>query len=379
MNVEGNETYIRIANNYVDQTDVSELGAHVFLPGTVVFPKVGAAIATNKKRILSIPTIIDNNLMGVTVSDDDGCDSRFLHKWFSLTRLEKFANVSAVPSITSSLLKKQTVLLPPIQEQWAIAEVLGSVDEAIERADEVIAATERLRDALLHELLTRGLPGQHSEWKEAPGLGSIPASWDAVPLREILVLSQPGAWGDEPSSDGERVRVLRAADLTRDGRVNSDGAAWRQLSLRDQTRRLMRDGDLMLERSGGGPSAPVGRVALIEGMSPVYCNNFCQQLRVDHDRISPKYTLRALWHRYARGVTVRLEQRTTGIRNLDYEGYLSFPIPLPPLPEQRAIVSVLNSVDSAIEQTRDKNVALRSLQASTAGALLTGRVRTIGC
>lgn len=271
------------------------------------------------------------------------------------------------------------LLLPPLPEQQAIAAVLDSIDEAIERADEAIAATERLRDALLHELLTRGLPGLHSRYKEVSGLGSIPASWDAVPLREVLVLSQPGAWGDEPTSDGERVRVLRAADLTRDGRVDSDGAAWRQLSPRDKARRLMRDGDLMLERSGGGPGAPVGRVALIEGMSPVYCNNFCQQLRVDHDRLSPHYTHRALWHRYIRGVTARLEQRTTGIRNLDYDGYLSFPIPLPPPSEQRAIVSVLDSADSAIEQTRDESTALHLLQTSTADALLTGRIRATAC
>ena len=74
MNLGGNETYIRSANNYVDQQDASELGATVFPPGTVVFPKVGAAIATNKKRALTVPTIIDNNMMvprdSVVVNDE---------------------------------------------------------------------------------------------------------------------------------------------------------------------------------------------------------------------------------------------------------------------------------------------------------------------
>ena len=65
--------------------------------------------------------------------------------------------------------------LPRLKKQRAIAAVLDSIDEAIERTEAVIAATERLRDALLHELLTRGVPGWHSEWKEAPGLGTIPA------------------------------------------------------------------------------------------------------------------------------------------------------------------------------------------------------------
>ena len=50
----------------------------------------------------------------------------------------------------------------------------------------VVAATECLRDALLHRLLTRGVPGWHSEWKDVRGLGTIPASWDVVRVRDVV-------------------------------------------------------------------------------------------------------------------------------------------------------------------------------------------------
>ena len=109
----------------------------------------------------------------------------------------------------------------------------------------------------------------------------VPDGWQRVRLGELLELQQPGAWGEDPTQDESGVRVLRAADLTRDGRVNPFNAAWRRLPKRDLERRLMQDGDLILERSGRGPKAPVGRVALVEGLGAVYCNNFCQQLRVD--------------------------------------------------------------------------------------------------
>ena len=289
--------------------------------------------------------------------------------------LEAITSRTTINTITSPEIKALSLLLPPLAEQRAIAAVLDSIDEAIERTEEVIAATERLRDALLHELLTRGLPGHHTAWRDVPGLGAIPACWEVVRLRDVLVLHQPGAWGDDPTPEDPGVRVLRAADLTRDGRVNPETAAWRRLSTRDQARRLMKEGDLMLERSGGGPGTPVGRVALIETLGPVYCNNFCQQLRVDSKRLQPRYTLRALWYRYLRGVTARLEHQTTGIRNLDYDGYLTFPMPLPPLPEQRAIAATLDSVDVTIEGARAERAALQSSKASTADALLTGRVR----
>ena len=194
-------------------------------------------------------------------------------------------------------------------------------------------------------------------------------------MGDVLLVNQPGAWGDDPTAEDPGVCVLRAADLTRDGGVNPGGAVWRRLSPRDRNRRLMKDGDLLLERSGGGPGTPVGRVALIDGFGPVYCNNFCQQLRVDGKRLGARYTHRALWYRYMRGVTARLQHQTTGIRNLDYEGYLAYPLPLPPLPEQRAIATTLDSVDGAIEQGRKERATLQSSKASIADALLTGRVR----
>ena len=53
-----------------------------------------------------------------------------------------------------------------------------------------------LRDALLHRLLTRGVPGWHSEWKDVRGLGTIPASWDVVRLGDVAEGRQAalGVW-----------------------------------------------------------------------------------------------------------------------------------------------------------------------------------------
>ena len=199
----------------------------------------------------------------------------------------------------------------------------------------------------------------------------IPEGWRLVRLGDVLELDQPGAWGEDPTPAEPGVRVLRAADLTRDGQVKPGNAAWRRLSERDLERRLMQEGDLILERSGGGPGTPVGRVALVQGLGSVYCNNFCQQLRVDRAKCTPKYAARTLWHRYTQGVTARLEHQTTGIRNLDYAAYLNLPILLPPLPEQRAIAAVLDSIDDAIERTDAVIAATEQLRDSLLHQLLT--------
>ena len=62
--------------------------------------------------------------------------------------------------------------------------MLDAIDDATERTEAVITATQRLRGALLHELFTRGVPGWHSEWREVPGLGTVPAAWRVVRLGE---------------------------------------------------------------------------------------------------------------------------------------------------------------------------------------------------
>ena len=66
MNLQGNEVDLSNANHWISDDDVVYLRARPFPAGTVVFPKIGAAIATNKKRLLTRPALIDNNVMGVT-------------------------------------------------------------------------------------------------------------------------------------------------------------------------------------------------------------------------------------------------------------------------------------------------------------------------
>ena len=349
-------------------------------PGDLLFARSGSVGRTYLYRSSDGPCVFAGYLIRFRPIPDLALPE-YLEHWTHSQAYFNWVNAvsrqGAQTNINAREYASLRIPLPPLPEQRAIAAVLDGIDDAIEASESVASATETLRDSLLHELLTRGVPGWHADWREARGVGTVPASWEVVRLGEVVELAQPGAWGQAPTYDKPGVRVLRAADLTRDGRVSLDNAAWRRLSERDLERRLMRDGDIMLERSGGGPGTPVGRVALIEGLGQIYCNNFCQQLRVDRNRCIPKYAVRALWHRYLRGVTARLEHQTTGIRNLDYGAYMTFRIPLPSLPEQKAIVAMLDSVEVAISHCRRETDMLDSLKRSTADALLTGRVRII--
>ena len=61
MNIPGNERTMRTWNNAVSQDTAGKLGASIFAPRSILFPKVGGALLTNKRRVTQIPCCIDNN------------------------------------------------------------------------------------------------------------------------------------------------------------------------------------------------------------------------------------------------------------------------------------------------------------------------------
>ena len=72
--------------------------------------------------------------------------------------------------------------LPPLSEQQKIAEVLCTIDEAIQKTNEIIAKTEHLKKGLMQELLTKGIG--HKEFKDTE-IGRIPKEWEVVKLNEV--------------------------------------------------------------------------------------------------------------------------------------------------------------------------------------------------
>ena len=107
-----------------------------------------------------------------------------------------------------------------------------------------------------------------------------------------------------------------------------------------------------MERSGGGPNRPVGRVAYFEHEGYFSYSNFMQRLRPNRNVVHGRFLAYVLSHLHASGVTLLMQQATTGIRNLNYKEYLSRELPVPPLPEQRKIAAILSSVDDAIVKTQ---------------------------
>ena len=130
MNMAGNQTVMSNANNFISQETAGVLGVTPAPENTVIFPKIGAAVATNKKRLLSVPSAYDNNVMGLIPGPE--ISARFLFHWMQTLDLTTVANDSgAVPSIRKTEMERVSVPVPSPEEQDRIVAILDKFDALV--------------------------------------------------------------------------------------------------------------------------------------------------------------------------------------------------------------------------------------------------------
>ena len=259
------------------------------------------------------------------------------------------------------------ILLPPLPEQRAIAAVLDSIDDAIEGAEAVIAATERLRDALLHDLLTRGLPGQHTEWRDVPGLGTIPADWEVVRLGDVAEVASGQV---DPRDEQYQHEMFVAPDDIESGtsrlvtkRIVADAGAISgkyQFDARDVLYSKIRPylmkvyvpGESGLCSADIYPMRPTAKLEREYLATILLSASFTDYIRTCSDRTGiPKVNSWRICSNAVWGCHSSLSSRI--------------------------IAGGLVGVDSAIEVASEEAARLRLLKESTADALLTRRMRMI--
>jgi len=152
MNTRGNEVELRCGatERYLTRDDAVHRCAP---PGTIVFPKRGAAIATNKKRLTTEWSVFDPNVIGVIAGDP--LDRRYLFHWFQAFDLRTITEPGPTPQLNKKNLEPLLLPVPPQREEQAqIAEVLDAIDRKIDLHRRKRAVLEELFKSLLHKLMT---------------------------------------------------------------------------------------------------------------------------------------------------------------------------------------------------------------------------------
>ena len=201
MNIPGNEKYLHVCANTVSMAVAQDLGATVLPAGTIVFPKVGGALLTNKRRIAANQCCIDNNMMGCVVRNGN---RDFLFLIMSYIDLGQIAKPGPVPAISEGEVREIRVALPSAPEQTAIVEYLDAqtakLDAAIAVARREIELLREYRERLIADVVTgkvdvRGVAAQLPE--EPPDQEAVTEEEEPVAEELATVDSQEESNGEE--------------------------------------------------------------------------------------------------------------------------------------------------------------------------------------
>ena len=189
MGVGGNEIYMSSSPNTISYETAKRLRAYVFPPQTIVFAKVGAALLLNRRRMLTRPSCIDNNMMGFMPKS---CETKWAFCWLTGLDLSELANPGAVPSVNEEQMRDIPVALPTNHEQKAIALFLdretAKIDALISKKEKLIELLKEKRTALISQAVTKGLnPNVPMKDSGLEWLGKIPAHWKVKRLKFLAV------------------------------------------------------------------------------------------------------------------------------------------------------------------------------------------------
>jgi len=183
----------------------------------------------------------------------------------------------------------------------------------------------------------------------------IDTKYKQLKIKELADLTVGGTWGPE-ATDGNGILVLRSTNFTKDQKITFKNIAYRQISNSKLRNRILKDGDILIEVSGGGPSQPVGRALGFynpDGNDYTY-GNFVRRLKLNNNSIDNEYFLLALQALYSFGETEPIQTNTTNLRNLNFNDYLDLEIPIPELAEQKQIVSKIKECFNYLDKAEEK-------------------------
>lgn len=301
-------------------------------------------------------------------------------RWMDTGRFAQIAKqTTSIAHLGAGRFGALVMSLPPVPEQRRIAEVLGAIDEAIRKTEQVIAKLQQMKQGLLHDLLTRGIdengelrdPERLPEnFKDSP-LGRLPKIWNAAQL------GASGQW------------VSGGTPRTNDPRFWDGGIPWISASSL-KSFWLSRSDRTLTERgvAAGSRLVPAGTVIfVVRGMSlktefrvgvstrELAFGQDCKAI-VPAGHLDPHF-LGLLLHGSCDKVLRLVDEASHGTGRLPIPPLQAMWIGVPPLVEQRQIVARVSALDIRLARERAELCKLRTLKHGLMDDLLTGKVRVI--
>lgn len=271
------------------------------------------------------------------------------------------------PALNESQVMSIKIPLPPLPEQKKIAAVLSTVDDSIQKADEAVASTEKLKKGLMQELLTKGIG--HKKFKDTE-IGRIPEEWEAVRLGDVtkVIVGFVGSISRHYTDRDNGVPLLSTTNITEHGiRLHSIRYVTKEFSKKNRKSEV-KAGDIIIARHGAsGSAAEIPKE--MEG---------AQSLNVVIVRNSKGFESKYLQYLFNLQQT---RKRLMGWKSGAVHGVVNtrvianVKVALPTLFEQQKLTEILSTVDRKLELQRAYKERFVRIKKGLMNELLTGTVR----
>ncbi len=283
-------------------------------------------------------------------------------------KLESLSSGSTFKAIKKEDVENFLILLPPLPEQKKIAEILSTVDKAIEKVEEAIEKTQRLKKGLMQELLTKGI--RHNEFKNT-GIGRIPKEWEVVQAEKICSKVTDGTH-DTPKPVESGYFLITSKHI-KNGQVDfSDAYFISEKDFDEVNKRSKVDGyDVLFSMIG-----TVGETTIVRENYPKFAIKNVGLFKTNNNKIL------ALWlHYYFKSKFaenyIRNSLKGSTQKYIPLFALRSFPIIVPSPSEQKKIAEILSTVDKRLELLRKKKEKLERVKKGLMNDLLSGKKRVI--
>ena len=338
MNTLGNDVYLDITSSY--KIDANKL----FPKGAIVFPKNGAAVSTNKKRILKYDSIVDLNT-GVAIFPKS-INEKFAYYWFIDTDFKKYVRGGALPTLDIKSLKDKP--FPSIDKsiQLAIVSELDKINELIRLKKEQLKDFDNLAQSLFYEIF--GDPVENEK------------GWEVKKLNEIVSDNCSISYGIVQPGDGieNGVPVVRPVDMTGTF-VYRQGLKNTTKEISDSYKRTILKGNeiLMCVRGTTGliamASSELRGCNVTRGITPIECGKSCNKWFIYY-QISNS-SIQQYIAEYTRGIA---------LKQINMKDVRDIPLCLPPLPLQHLFAQRIEQIEHQKAEVQKAITDLETLLAS---------------
>ncbi|RJF80964.1 restriction endonuclease subunit S [Azospirillum cavernae] len=275
-----------------------------------------------------------------------------------------------MPRTSWNLLGEYPISIPPLSEQRRIAEILSSVDEAIEATQAVIEQTRTVKQGVLNRLLTKGIG--HTRFKKTE-IGTIPEKWTVAPLKTVAHVQTGAAKGKKDIDNPVELPYLRVANV-QDGHIDLTTVKTITVSASQIERYSLQVGDVLMTE--GGDFDKLGRGDVWRGqISPCLHQNHVFAVRPNPDVLMPEFLTILTGSSYGKSYFLSCAKQTTNLASINSTQVKDFPVLLPDRDEQEKIVAVVQALSKAEQSAQNSLEKTMNIKSALLSDLLTGRKR----